>query len=66
VPKPDPRQRSTPQILQGETPNPVSVPAGCRFHPRCPIAVDRCAAEDPALREPAAAKPGHLAACLLA
>jgi len=66
VPKPDPRERSTPQILQGETPNPVSVPAGCRFHPRCPIAVDRCATEDPELREPSAAKPGHLAACLLA
>jgi oligopeptide/dipeptide ABC transporter ATP-binding protein len=66
VPKPDPRERSTPQILQGETPNPVNVPAGCRFHPRCPIAVDRCATEDPELREPAAAKPGHLAACLLA
>jgi len=66
VPKPDTRERSTPQILQGETPNPVSVPAGCRFHPRCPIAVDRCATEDPELREPSAAKPGHLAACLLA
>jgi len=66
VPKPDPRERSSPQILQGETPNPVNVPTGCRFHPRCPIAVDRCAAEDPALREPAAAKPGQLAACLLA
>ena len=66
VPKPDPRERSTPQILQGETPNPVSVPAGCRFHPRCPIAVDRCATEDPELREPAAGKPGQLAACLLA
>jgi len=66
VPKPDPRERSTPQILQGETPNPVSVPTGCRFHPRCPIAVDRCATEDPELREPSAAKPGHLAACLLA
>jgi oligopeptide/dipeptide ABC transporter ATP-binding protein len=66
VPKPDPRERSTPQILQGETPNPVSVPGGCRFHPRCPIAVDRCATEDPQLREPAAGKPGQLAACLLA
>jgi oligopeptide/dipeptide ABC transporter ATP-binding protein len=66
VPKPDPRERSTPQILQGETPNPVSVPGGCRFHPRCPIAVARCATEDPELREPAAGKPGQLAACLLA
>jgi len=66
VPKRDPRQRSSPQILQGETPNPVLVPSGCRFHPRCPIAEDRCKTEDPALRLTAAASPGHEAACLLA
>jgi oligopeptide/dipeptide ABC transporter ATP-binding protein len=34
--------------------------AGCRFHPRCPFAIDRCRVEEPAL-EPA--EPGHLAAC---
>jgi oligopeptide/dipeptide ABC transporter ATP-binding protein len=67
VPHRDPRQRSTPQILQGETPNPVDVPPGCRFHPRCPIAEDRCRRADPVLRPPAAAAaPGHEAACLLA
>jgi oligopeptide/dipeptide ABC transporter ATP-binding protein len=67
VPKPDPRQRSAPQILQGETPDPVDVPSGCRFHPRCPIAIDRCSAEDPPLRQPAAAtSASHEAACLLA
>jgi oligopeptide/dipeptide ABC transporter ATP-binding protein len=66
VPKRDPRERSKPQILQGETPNPVDVPAGCRFHPRCPIAEERCAAQDPELRAPAGARPGHQAACLLA
>jgi peptide/nickel transport system ATP-binding protein len=67
VPHRDPRQRSTPQILQGETPNPVDVPPGCRFHPRCPIAEDRCSREDPVLRPPAAAvADGHEAACLLA
>jgi peptide/nickel transport system ATP-binding protein len=67
VPKPDPRQRSTPQILQGETPNPINVPSGCRFHPRCPIAVPQCSAEDPPLREPGAVRvPTHTAACLLA
>ena len=67
VPKPDPRQRSTPQILQGETPNPINVPSGCRFHPRCPIAVPQCSAEDPPLREPSAVRvPTHTAACLLA
>ena len=67
VPNRDPRQRSTPQILQGETPNPVDIPPGCRFHPRCPVAEDRCRREDPVLRPPAAAvAPGHEAACLLA
>jgi oligopeptide/dipeptide ABC transporter ATP-binding protein len=66
VPKRDPRDRAVPQILTGETPDPVDVPAGCRFHPRCPVAVDRCRTEDPALRTPAAAAgAGHLAACHL-
>jgi len=66
VPKPDPRDRSAPQILRGETPNPVEVPAGCRFHPRCPIAEESCRREDPRLRHPAAAAAEtHEAACLL-
>jgi oligopeptide/dipeptide ABC transporter ATP-binding protein len=66
VPKRDPRERATPQILTGETPNPVDVPSGCRFHPRCPVAEERCRLEDPQLRLPAAATaPAHRAACLL-
>jgi oligopeptide/dipeptide ABC transporter ATP-binding protein len=36
--------------LEGEPPSPVDVPAGCRFHPRCPIAIDRCRVDDPVLR----------------
>ena len=67
VPKRDPRDRTVPQILTGETPNPVDVPPGCRFHPRCPIATDRCRTDDPLLRLPAAATgQDHLAACHLA
>jgi peptide/nickel transport system ATP-binding protein len=67
VPNRDPRKRSTPQILLGETPNPVDVPRGCRFHPRCPIAELQCTQEDPALGPPkATVAPGHEAACLLA
>ena len=66
VPKRDPRERATPQILSGETPNPINVPSGCRFHPRCPVAEERCQREDPRLRLPAAAtSPAHQAACLL-
>jgi oligopeptide/dipeptide ABC transporter ATP-binding protein len=67
VPRRDPRMRRRPQILRGETPDAVRIPSGCRFHPRCPIAIDVCTTEDPSLRRPAAAKsPQHRAACLLA
>ena len=66
VPKRDPEQSTRPQILRGETPNPVDVPPGCRFHPRCPIAVEECKTIDPELRRPAAAGPGHVAACIRA
>ena len=65
VPKRDPDDRTVPQILTGETPNPVNVPPGCRFHPRCPVAEDRCKTIDPELREIAGAGPGHRAACVL-
>jgi oligopeptide/dipeptide ABC transporter ATP-binding protein len=66
VPKRDPRERVRPQILKGEPPDAVRVPSGCRFHPRCPVAVAACVSEDPALRRPRAADdPGHRAACLL-
>jgi peptide/nickel transport system ATP-binding protein len=62
VPRRDPRQRTTSQILQGETPDPVDVPTGCRFHPRCPVAEERCTTVDPSLVEVSA---GHRAACVL-
>jgi peptide/nickel transport system ATP-binding protein len=66
VPKRDPRDRSTPQILQGETPNAVSIPSGCRFHPRCPVAEDRCRTVDPPLHRPhEGASQQHEAACVL-
>ena len=47
VPKRDPRDKTEPQILQGETPNPINVPTGCHFHPRCPVAEERCKVTDP-------------------
>jgi peptide/nickel transport system ATP-binding protein len=65
VPRRDPRRRVEPQILRGETPNPIDVPTGCRFHPRCPIAIPACRETDPELRA-AAGSSGHRAACLLA
>jgi oligopeptide/dipeptide ABC transporter ATP-binding protein len=66
VPQRDPRAAVTPQILTGETPNPIAVPVGCRFHPRCPIAIPECRDIDPELRIPAGARAGHLAACIRA
>ena len=67
VPKRDPHERSRPQILQGETPDPTHIPVGCRFHPRCPIAIPECKQVDPELRRPAGSQaPGHLAACIRA
>ena len=67
VPPRDPRDRKTPQILQGETPDAVRIPAGCRFHPRCPVAQGRCKLEDPALHKPVSGQTSetHEAACLL-
>jgi oligopeptide transport system ATP-binding protein len=65
VPIPDPvleAQRAH-SVLVGEVPSPLNPPPGCVFHPRCPIAVDRCRGEVPPLRE---VSPGHWAACLLA
>jgi len=65
VPRRDPRDRSRPEILSGEAPDAVRIPAGCRFHPRCPIAIPDCKSIDPAL-EPAGAESSHRAACIRA
>ena len=65
VPRRDPDEEFFPQILQGETPNPVRVPPGCRFHPRCPIAEARCKETDPELRHVDGVLPEHRAACIL-
>lgn len=61
VPVPNPRQRRQRIILQGETPNPIDLPSGCRFHPRCPLAQPHCQTIDPALH---LAPAGHEVACL--
>jgi oligopeptide/dipeptide ABC transporter ATP-binding protein len=66
VPRRDPRAAADAQILRGETPNPVAIPPGCRFHPRCPIAIPECQTVDPELRAPSGAPAGHLAACIRA
>jgi oligopeptide/dipeptide ABC transporter ATP-binding protein len=42
-------ERSQPTVLPGEVPNPAAPPPGCRFHPRCPLAFDKCRTETPPL-----------------
>jgi peptide/nickel transport system ATP-binding protein len=66
VPRPDPRHEVVQEILVGEPPSLQKLPSGCRFHPRCPIAVERCHTFDPQL-QPAqgAAVVGHAVACLV-
>jgi peptide/nickel transport system ATP-binding protein len=65
-PSPDPPgegEAATRTILVGETPDAVHIPPGCRFHPRCPLAFDRCRTDEPPLFDVGG---GHQAACWLA
>jgi len=62
IPVPNPRLRHERIILQGETPNPINIPSGCRFHPRCPVAIEACALTDPAM---VTLSKTHQSACLL-
>jgi len=62
VPVADPSRRRERIVPKGEVASPLAVPDGCRFHPRCPMAFDRCRVERPAPREVGA---GHLASCHL-
>ena len=60
VPLPDPTKRRTGSPLQGEPPSPMNPPSGCRFRTRCPAASEKCATEEPQLRE---ITPGQFVAC---
>lgn len=60
IPMPDPTLKRERIILKGDVPSPLNPPSGCRFHPRCPIAEERCSQEEPALRE---LESGHQVAC---
>jgi len=63
VPVPDPVLESTRKriVLQGDVPSPINPPQGCRFHTRCPWAIQACKEVVPPLAE---IKPDHFAACI--
>ncbi|RKX42180.1 MAG: oligopeptide ABC transporter ATP-binding protein [Thermotogae bacterium] len=62
VPEPDPMRKKQKSIPQGEVPDPVNPPSGCRFHPRCSVASKECSAIEPQLIE---TEKGHFVACHL-
>ena len=60
IPVPDPTFKRKRIILKGDVPSPLNPPSGCRFHPRCPIAVEICSQQEPEFKE---LGPGHWVAC---
>jgi len=60
VPIPDPKRRRERAPLAGEVPSPVNPPAGCRFHPRCPLVMDICKKQEPQMFE---VEKDHYVAC---
>ena len=62
LPAPNPRKRRERVVLSGEVPNPIDLPSGCQFHPRCPVAIERCKGMDPGYTQVSS---DHKAACLL-
>jgi oligopeptide/dipeptide ABC transporter ATP-binding protein len=62
IPMPDPTLASKRDriILKGDVPSPLRPPSGCRFHPRCPVALPHCAHQEPEFKE---VSPDHCVAC---
>ncbi len=60
IPIPDPKMKRERIILPGDVPSPLNPPSGCRFHPRCPVAMEHCAMEEPPFIE---VSDDHWAAC---
>ena len=60
IPIPDPTVNRERIILPGDVPSPLNPPSGCRFHPRCPVALEHCSLEEPPFIE---VSPDHYVAC---
>ena len=65
VPQPDPERRRSRIVLSGDIPNPENPPSGCRFHPRCPKAMDGCRSELPGLVDVGPPDRPHRVSCNL-
>ncbi len=63
IPVPELDRKKERQILKGDVPSPINPPSGCYFHPRCPVATDKCKREAPALRDLGTPGKPHLVAC---
>jgi len=63
IPVPNPRLKRQRTILKGDVPSPLNPPKGCRFHPRCPVAIEKCSQQEPVFKE---VNPDHFVACWLA
>jgi oligopeptide/dipeptide ABC transporter ATP-binding protein len=63
IPVPNPRLKRERTILKGDVPSPLNPPKGCRFHPRCPVAMEICSQEEPVFKE---LLPDHWVACWVA
>lgn len=63
IPRLDTDTESKLHVIEGVVPNPLHLPVGCRFHPRCPYVIDKCKEAQPPLEQVA---PGRLVACYLA
>jgi oligopeptide/dipeptide ABC transporter ATP-binding protein len=63
IPVPNPRLKRERTILKGDVPSPLNPPKGCRFHPRCPVAMEICSQQEPQFKE---LLPDHWVACWVA
>jgi peptide/nickel transport system ATP-binding protein/oligopeptide transport system ATP-binding protein len=63
IPVPNPRLKKQRTILKGDVPSPLNPPSGCRFHTRCPVAIEKCSHDEPQFKE---LRPDHWVACWIA
>jgi oligopeptide/dipeptide ABC transporter ATP-binding protein len=63
IPEPTLEKTKERQVLKGDVPSPINPPSGCYFHPRCPMATDKCKVDAPALRDLGTDKKPHLVSC---